>query len=208
MPPKPTRGAILDAAVRLMGERGLGVTLEAVADEAGLSRQTVYVHFGSRTGLLIAMVQHMDESGALHELVQRVFDAPTALDALNAVVNVHAEYHPIAYPVARILMASRHDDEAIKTAWDERMASRRNLHHGVVEWLERDGLLMPQWDVETATDMLWGLTSWQLWEALVVDRRWSTDAYLRHLRTLLRRTLVADKGSDALRAATGGAESG
>jgi len=188
--PKSTRETILDAAVRVVGERGLGVTLDGVADEAGLSRQTVYVHFGSRTGLLIAMVQHMDESGTLHDLVQRVFDARTALEALDAVVNVHAEYHPVAYPVARILMASRHQDEAMKAAWEERMASRRNLYHGVVERLHRDGLLVSRWDVETASDMLWGLTSWQLWEALVVDRGWSKDDYLRHLRTMLRRTLV------------------
>jgi hypothetical protein len=70
------------------------------------------------------------------------------------------------------------------------MASRRNLYHGVVEWLDREKLLLPQWDVETATDILWGLTSWQLWEALVVDRGWSKDDYRRHLRTVLRRTLV------------------
>ena len=188
--PKSTREAILDAAVRLVGERGLGVTLEAVADAAGLSRQTVYVHFGSRTGLFIAVVQHMDESGTPHGLVQGVFDARTALDALDAVVNVHAEYHPAAYPVARVLMAGRHEDEAMRAAWEERMASRRNLYHGVVERLHRDGLLMSRWDVETATDIVWGLTSWQLWEALVVDRGWSKGDYLRHLRTALRRTLV------------------
>ena len=62
-------------------------------------------------------------------------------------------------------MASRHDDEAIGAAWDERMASRRNLYHGVVEWLSRD-------------------------EELVVERGWSKEDYLRHLRTVLRRTLV------------------
>ena len=29
-----------------------------------------------------------------------------------------------------------------------------------------------------------------IWEALVVDRGWSKDDYRRHLRTVLRRTLV------------------
>jgi AcrR family transcriptional regulator len=187
---RSTRDAILDAAVHLLADRGSGVTLEHVAEEAGVSRQTVYVHFGSRTGLLIAMVQHMDESGVLHGLVQRVFDARTALDALDAVANVHAEYHPMAYPVARVFMASRYEDEAIGAAWDERMASRRKLYHGVVEWLHRDGLLSSHWDIESATDVLWGLTSWQLWEELVVERGWSKDDYLRHLRTMLRMTLV------------------
>jgi len=188
--PKSTRESILDAAARVVRKRGTGVTLEGVADEAGVSRQTVYVHFGSRTGLLIAMVQHMDESGMLHALLQRVFDAQTALEALDAVANVHAEYHPVAYPVARVLMAGRHDDDAIKAAWEERMASRRNLYREVVERLQGDGLLLRSWDIETATDVLWSLTSWQLWEELVVGRGWSKADYLRHMRTLLRRVLV------------------
>lgn len=189
-PPQSTRESILDAAARVVRERGTGVTLEGVADAAGVSRQTVYVHFGSRTGLLIAMVQHMDESGMLNALLQRVFDARTALEALDAVANVHAEYHPVAYPVARVLMAGRHHDDAIKAAWEERMASRRNLYRGVIERLEREGLLLPSWDTETAIDILWSLTSWQVWEELVVGRRWSKADYLRHMRTLLRRTLV------------------
>ena len=188
--PTATRVAILDAATRLVRGTGAGVTLEGVADEAGVSRQTVYVHFGSRTGLFIAMVQHMDEGGILHGLVQRVFDARTALDALDAVVNVHAEYHPVAYPVARVLMASRHEDAAMKAAWDERMAGRRNLDRSVVEWLDREGLLPSTWDIDTATDIVWGLTSWQLWEELVIDRGWSKDAYLHHLRSMLRSILI------------------
>lgn len=188
--PKSTRESILDAAARVVRERGAGVTLEGVADAAGVSRQTVYVHFGSRTGLLIAMVQHMDESGMLPGLLQRAFDARTSLEALDAVANVHAEYHPVAFPVARVLLAGRHHDDAIRAAWDERMASRRNLYRGVVERLQRDGLLLPAWDMETATDILSGLTSWQVWEELVIDRGWSKADYLRHLRTLLRRILV------------------
>jgi hypothetical protein len=78
----------------------------------------------------------------------------------------------------------------MKAAWEERMASRRNLYRGVVERLDRDGLLLSDWDVETATDIVWALTSWQLWEQLVVDRAWSKRDYLRHLRAFLRRALL------------------
>lgn len=186
-----TRDAILDAAARLFAERGAATRLEDVADAAGVTRQTVYVHFGSRTGLLMGMVQHMDTRGTLGRYLDRVFGAPTAVDALDAVADLHAAYHPEIHHVARVFMAERHHDEAIRTAWDERMESRRNLYRSVIEWLERDKLLAPEWDVETATDVIWSLTSWQVWEQLVVDRGWTEETYRRHLRTLLRRTLVA-----------------
>lgn len=186
-----TRESILDAAVRLFTERGGAVRLEDVAAEAGVSRQAVYLHFGSRTGLLIAMTQHMDSGGGLPPLLDRVFNAPTAVEALDAAAALHAEYHPTIYQVARVFLVGRYEDEALRAAYDERMESRRNLYHTVVERLQEEALLAPDWDVESATDFLWALTSWQLWEQLVIDRGWSKDEYLDHLRTVMRQTLVS-----------------
>ena len=48
-----TRTALLDAAERLFFERGWEASsLEAVAGEAGVTKQTLLRHFGSKTGLL------------------------------------------------------------------------------------------------------------------------------------------------------------
>jgi AcrR family transcriptional regulator len=48
-----TRAALLDAGERLFFERGWDATsLEAVAGEAGVTKQTLLRHFGSKTGLL------------------------------------------------------------------------------------------------------------------------------------------------------------
>ncbi|MDE0801834.1 MAG: TetR/AcrR family transcriptional regulator [Acidimicrobiales bacterium] len=53
-----TLGSILDAATELLSTYGVKrVTLQDVADEAGVSRQTVYRHFGDRDGLLVAVVE-------------------------------------------------------------------------------------------------------------------------------------------------------
>lgn len=188
---RSTRDLILDAAVRLFAARGGAVRLEDVAEEAGVSRQAVYLHFGSRTGLLIAMTQHMDSGGALPGLLDRVFNARTAGEALDAAAALHAEYHPMIYQVARVFLMGRYDDEALRAAWDERMESRHNMYNTVVERLQEEGVLASEWDVETATDFLWALTSWQLWEQLVIERGWSNGEYLHHLRTVMRRTLVA-----------------
>jgi AcrR family transcriptional regulator len=189
---QPTRDLILDAAARLFAARGGEVKLEDVAGEAGVSRQAVYLHFGSRTGLLVAMAQHMDSTGALPDLLSRVFDASTATEALDAAAALHAEYHPMVYQVARVFMVGRYEDQALRAAWDERMESRRNLYQNVVERLQAEGHLAPTWDIETATDFLLALTSWQFWEQLVIDRGWSTKDYLDHIRTVIRQTLVID----------------
>ncbi|MBP7817346.1 MAG: TetR/AcrR family transcriptional regulator [Phenylobacterium sp.] len=48
--------AILDAAVEVLGERGLGASMEEVARRAGVSRQTIYNHYGSKAELIRALV--------------------------------------------------------------------------------------------------------------------------------------------------------
>lgn len=185
-----TRVQILDATYRLVATMGMAVRLEDVAAEAGVSRQTVYLHFGSRTGLLVAMAQHLDTQGPLPGLVEQVFAAGTARDALDAVVDLHAEYHPLIYRIAVLFMAGMYDDEALRAAWVERMESRRNLYHAVVERLKSEGCLAPHYEVESATDLLFALTSWQFWEQLVVERGWPKEEYARHLRSLLGHMLV------------------
>jgi AcrR family transcriptional regulator len=190
---RSTREEILDAAVDHLRERGAVVTLEEIAERAGISRQTVYLHFGSRTGLMIATAQHIDEQGALPHLLRRVFEAPTAVEALDAIVGLHAEYYPVIYPVARVFLSRKYDEDAMREAWGDRMESRHRLYRQVVERLDGGGLLAPEWNVETATDILWSMTSWELWEQLTGDRQWSRDDYLTHLRVVLRRTLLGPR---------------
>ena len=65
------RAAILEAGTRLFVENGYeGTSMEAVAAVAGVSKLTVYSHFGSKQGLFVAAVRaHCDRMlpGALFE---------------------------------------------------------------------------------------------------------------------------------------------
>jgi AcrR family transcriptional regulator len=56
------RARLLDAATRLLGEHGLAqLTMEAVAQAAGVGKGTVFRRFGDRTGLLIALLDHREQ---------------------------------------------------------------------------------------------------------------------------------------------------
>lgn len=187
---RSTRETILDAALRLFTEKGPAVRLEDIADEAGVSRQTLYVHFGSRTGLLLGLVQQFDASGMLESLLQQVTEAPSPAAALDAVAHLHAEYSPVAYPIARLFITGRHEDEALRVAWDDRMDSRRNLYREIVSRLSKGGSLGSEWTTETAVDAMFALTSWQVWEQLVIDQNWSRADYRDRLSLMLRKVLL------------------
>lgn len=187
--PRSTRDAILAATTDLLIERGARVTLEEIAERARVSRQALYLHFGSRTGLMIAAAEHIDQQGALGRLLDDVFEAPTGLDALDAIVVLHATYYPVIHQIAAMFMAGKYEDDALRAAWDDRMESRHRLYHEVVQRLHRENVLAPEWDVETATDILWSITSWELWELLARERGWSEADYVSRLKAVLRRLL-------------------
>lgn len=57
------RALLLDAARRLLDEAGPdGMTMDAVADAAGVGKGTLFRRFGSRTGLLLALLDHDEQA--------------------------------------------------------------------------------------------------------------------------------------------------
>ncbi|QPH53232.1 TetR/AcrR family transcriptional regulator [Pontivivens ytuae] len=69
-----TRAAILEAAERLFLRTGYsGTSMDEVAAEADVSKQTVYAHFGSKETLFVEMVEGMT-GGAGDALLARVED--------------------------------------------------------------------------------------------------------------------------------------
>lgn len=60
-----TRTRILDALVRTMANGVAGLSIAAVAREAGVSTLTIYRHFGSKQGLVEALNPYVVEKGGL-----------------------------------------------------------------------------------------------------------------------------------------------
>ncbi len=79
----PTARSILEAARRVLAQRGLeGLTIEAVANEANVSRTLIPYHFGSRAGLVAILFDSL-----FHDLAVSVYglagpggSLPTFLD--------------------------------------------------------------------------------------------------------------------------------
>lgn len=93
-----TRDAILDATMQIASEVGLArLSVEDVAERAGLSRQTLYRYFGSRDGLLSAAILR-EEHAFIARIVDAVGDEPDLHLALRAAVVtalVAAREHPL-----------------------------------------------------------------------------------------------------------------
>ena len=75
-----TSGRITEATLRLMAERGLGgVTMKAVAEAAGIARQTLYNHFPDVESIVGAAIEaHQAESIAALSAVLTAIQSPKA----------------------------------------------------------------------------------------------------------------------------------
>lgn len=104
MKPRPARTSatkqkLFDAALRLVGERGAaGVTVDEIAAEAGVAKGTVYYNFGSKDGLVDALLRHgVELLAARLRAAEDVDDTAEALETLvDGALGFFAEYPAFA----------------------------------------------------------------------------------------------------------------
>jgi AcrR family transcriptional regulator len=89
-PGRARQQQILAEATRAFGRGGFdGVTVQEIADACGISRQGLLHHFGSKEGLLLALLRQRD--GADEELFRRTLaDSGSPFRAIVAVVRANA----------------------------------------------------------------------------------------------------------------------
>ena len=88
------RVQLLDASKAVVGEQGFhGVSIDAVAKRAGVSRPIVYAHFGDLGGLLEAMLERESESALrqLAEVLPTQLEAESSREALLSALRAYLE---------------------------------------------------------------------------------------------------------------------
>lgn len=170
-----THAEILDTAWHLIAAEGAEVSMGKIAKAVGLTRQSIYVHFGSRSGLLTELVRRADEREDIWGNFQKALESPSAQARLEACLVVWFNFVPKIYPVASDLIRLKAKDEEASTAWYDRMAPLIAFLKTRIEDLKQEEALASNWSTDEATDYLWAQCSVQSWELLVHDRGWTPD---------------------------------
>ncbi len=189
-----TRKRILEATWQLMEQRQWqGVRVSDIAEAVGISRQAVYLHFASRTELMIATVIYVDEVTGLTERLKAFEKASTGIELLEVCVEVWGSSIPEIYGIAKALLSARDTDEASKAAWNDRMACLRNVCQEIIDGLEREGRLSPQWSRDDAIEMMFTVLSINNWEYFTIECGWSNERYIDRMQTALKQTFVVEE---------------
>jgi AcrR family transcriptional regulator len=187
-----TRRRILEAARSLFESQGYAATtLEAVAQIAEVSPKTIAAVFGSKRALLTAVINPAAFSTPAQQLIEelRVTLDPSRRLALVARLTRQA-YEPLASSLELLRTAGAVAPELTDLA-QQVEARRRQNQAQLIVFLREQGTLTPFLSFEVATDVLWALTSYDLYRMLVVEQRWEPEHYETWLAQLLIQQLLA-----------------
>ncbi len=186
-----TRRRILVATRELFESRGYaGTTLEAIAELAEVSPKTISAVFGSKRGILAEVVNPDSFGSHVQHLLDelRATAEPSRRVLLVAQITRQA-YEPLVLELELLRTAHAVAPELADLAREIEM--RRHQNQGrLVAYLDEQGMLCQDLSLEEATDVLWGLTSYDLYRMLVVEQHWGPVRYETWLAQLLTQHLL------------------
>lgn len=171
--------AILRAGRALLERNQPGqVSMASVAAASGYSRMAIYRHFGSRAGLLTALLASIDEDAGAEAAVRQVLEVESSEGVVRELFTWWSDYVPRLAGVARGVLATKHADPDLQAAWEARMRALRQVCDAVASRCARG-----RDDVAGLADELWALMSVPLWIQLA-DDGWSPDRARRTMTGL------------------------
>jgi AcrR family transcriptional regulator len=191
-----TRRRILDAAGELLSrEPALGLSVDRVARESGVARSTVYLIFGSRTGLFEALARDFLDRHGFARLVS-AFRNPDAREALLSSLREGCRLYAAGRDVGRALFSMALLDPDAAGAIVVLEHGRAPGMRALAERLKDQGYLRSDIGVTEAADVLWVLTSFDTFDQLLTGRGLSPTAVAKRLVAMAQRELLEPVARD------------
>lgn len=194
-----TRARILAAARKLFVVRGYpGTKMEDVAADAQVALDTVYASVGTKVKLFRLLVETAISGtdrpipAERRQYVQFIKAERDPARKLEMYARAMAVIQGRLAPLVAILRSAAPAHEDLAALW-RRISSRRarNMRKLVADVAEA-GALRPGVAPEEAADVVWAMTSPEVYVLLVGERSWPSERYVRWLSDELRRYLLLD----------------
>ena len=194
---RETRRQIAEAACSLFFERGYsGTTIDAIAQTAGVASETVYSIFGSKRKVLSHL---MDISIGGDDKNIRLLDRPEPQAVLHD-NDQHAQIMMFSQGITEILARAAQLFEVMRSAAMTEKEIANLMQNMLKERLENmttfatylasNGGLNEGMDIPMAGEMVWTITSPEVFLLLTRDRNYSKERYATWLESTLTRLLI------------------
>lgn len=186
-----TRGRIVEATRQLLETDGYaGMTVEAVARRAEVSVQTVYAVFGSKTGILAELLNQATFGPDYEETVRRTLEEEDPETRLRGAARIARQIHDAQQSGFDLLRGAGVVAPELARLEQEREQMRYERQQAMIASLRDAKRLRPDLSSRTARDILWTLTSGDIYRMLVRERGWSSHRYQEWLADTLVHSLL------------------
>lgn len=186
-----TKARILGAARDLFRTTGYAsTTVEAIASAAQVSAKTVEAAFGSKRGVLAALVDPLASAGPPRDLVDQIRAAADPVRRLELVAELSLRAYEASVPEFELMRGAEAVAPEIAAAAAQIEARRRDNQARLIGYLRQQRRLKDDLTEDVATDIVWALTSYDLYRSLVLQRRWTAERYQSWLAEILVASLL------------------
>lgn len=188
---KKTRSQVLAAAKELLETKGFDlVTIENIAESAGVSVPTVYGLFQSKRGILKAILDEAVSHEEYETLIQKGFAETSPAKQVANAATISRRLYDAERAQINLLRGVSVLDSSFKELEQER-EERRYLRQekSLTDFAKKVGLAKGL-SLSKARDILWAFTGRDLYRMLVIERGWSSDEYEKWLAEVLVKLLL------------------
>jgi AcrR family transcriptional regulator len=187
-----TRRRIVAMALELLTEKGFdGVTMEEIANRAGVASPTVYAAFGSKRGIVRALIEQQSFGPSYAQIVSQVHAAQDPPTRLRTAAGIARTVYDAGREVWKVISKTGSVSPELSEVLREKESRRYEGQAMMIDWLKEHNALKPDLDVTTARDILFALTSRDLYLTLTEERGWPSDKYQQWLGDMLVAGLIA-----------------
>jgi AcrR family transcriptional regulator len=190
-----TRRRIVEATRRLLQHEGYaGMTIEAIAQRAEVSAQSVYAIFKSKTGILIALLDQSTFGAEYEEVVKQTLTASDPETRLRLAAGVARQIRSAQSAVFDLMRGAGVVAPELARLEQQRERLRYEKEKSMITFLRDSGKLRPGVSHQSARDIFWMLSGGDVYRMLVRERRWSPQKYQDWLAdTLVHSLLIPGK---------------
>jgi AcrR family transcriptional regulator len=181
-----TRRRILVAARDLFEHQGyVTTTMEAIAEAAEVSPKTIAAVFGSKRVLLAEVINPEALNTSSQQLIEELRATRNPSRKLTLVAQIARQAYEPQLRAMELLRTASLVAPELADLEQQIEARRRQRQERLITVLHEQGVLRSDLPVDEATDVLWALTSYDLYRKLVVEQRWASQYYEQWLAQLL-----------------------
>ena len=190
-----TRRRIVEATRQLLQSEGYaGMTIEAIAQRAEVSAQSVYAIFKSKTGILTELLDQSTFGPDYEDAVRRALSASDPETRLRLAAPIARQIHDAQSATFDLLRGAGVVTPELAKLERQRERLRYERQERMITSLRDTRRLRPALDYTTARDIFWMLTGRDVYRMLVHERGWSSQKYQDWLADTLVHSLLTPGG--------------